>query len=278
MYTPTYPANIRTYHTTTSEYRKTPTRPPEKALRDAIRNNELKVHYQPRYCVETGEVNIVEALVRWKKPGAGLLHPEGFIDTAIEHGVIFDMDMWVFEQCCKDLIWLRKHHNGKLKIAVNITASECENIFHTNQLIRICHANGLQLSDFEFEITESVNMKDCKKIAAFCKTFTTLGANICLDDFGTGFSPLSNLCKLNIDTIKIDKSFINNMEPGNRFRILVKHLIDIAQEMKLKIVAEGIETVSQFNRLQQMGCHQLQGYHISRPLTVHMLLPFLVTL
>ncbi len=278
MHASTQPASIRLHQEDDRNFSSGNPRTPATALRDAIRNHELQVYYQPRHCVDSGNVEIVEALVRWRKPGAGLLHPEAFIDTAIEHGLVFEMDLWVFTQCCKDLTWLRKHYGGQLKIAVNITASECESIFHTNQLIKVCHAYGLQLSDFEFEITETVNMKKCQKVAAFCTTFTQLGANICLDDFGTGYSPLSNLCELNIDIIKIDKSFVKNMETSNRFKVLVKHMIDIAHEMKLKIVAEGIETAAQYNCLREMGCHQLQGYHISHPLPAKMLLPFLVTL
>ena len=277
MYASSHTAPVPACQAATSEAGSS-TSSPANVLRDAIRNDELRVHYQPRYSLDSGKVNIVEALVRWNKAGAGLLHPEAFIDTAIEHGLVFEMDLWVFNQCCKDLIWLRKHYDGALKIAVNITASECESVFHTNRLLRVCHRHGLQLSDFEFEITETVNMQQCRKIAAFCNTFTQLGANICLDDFGTGYSPLPNLCKLNIDTIKIDRSFVKNMETSNRFRILVKHLIAIAREMKLKIVAEGIETALQYKRLHEMGCHQLQGYHISHPLPVQMLLPFLATM
>ncbi len=245
-------------------------------LRDAIKHNKLCVQYQPRYDVDTQHVKIVEALVRWRKDDGCLTPPDDFIGLAIRHELIFDLDLWVFNRCCEDLIWLRQRHEGEIKISVNITAVECENRSHTEKLVNICQAHGLKLSDFEFEITESVSIYNAKKMQDFCRDFVEKGAHISLDDFGTGQSPLSSLCNFSIDTIKIDRSFVQQMmESESRARILINHLIAIAREMKMKIVAEGVETLAQFKKLKQLGCHQIQGFHISRPLSVNILLGFL---
>lgn len=245
------------------------------SLAYAIDNNELRVQYQPRHDVDTGKIQKFEALVRWQKPEVGLVYPGEFIDIATQHDLIFSLDLMVFEQCCKDLDWLRSLYKEQIKIAVNISVSECESLFHTQKLLAICEQHGLSMADFEFEITETGYMSDYRKVEVFCHTMTEHGASISLDNIGTGNSPLASLSNLTIDLIKIDRSFVQNTGKNNRVDILMNHLIDIANEMELKIVATGIETDEQMQKMVEMGCHQLQGFHISPPLPPGMMLNYL---
>lgn len=247
------------------------------ALRHAIENDELKVDYQPRYDARTGGVLVLEALVRWQRLGAGLIYPSVFIDTAIQQGLIFDLDQWVFEQCCKDLKWFRKHIGEKIRIAINISAVECESLHHSQKLIDICDASGLSLSDFEFEITTSSAIKDARKVKAFCETMTSRGASVSLDNFGIGQSPLSSLCDFPVTHIKLDRSIVHRLESDKRYETLIQHLAALAHELGIGLIADGVENRHQYKLLRTLGCDQLQGYLICRPLSRNRILPYLVT-
>ena len=239
------------------------------ALRKAIANDELLIHYQPRYNISSCRTTIVEALVRWQKEGKSILLPENFLQKAIDTGLIYELDLWVFEQCCKDLPILQNKLDEKVKIAVNITPIECTSLYHSQKIIDICRSYELSLSDFEFEITENSRMDNIQRIQSFCNTFIELGASFSLDDFGTCYSPLQSLCELPASYIKLDKCFIEKLDDTHRNRILVTHLIQLAHEMEIKVVAEGIETKKQKETLIEMGCDQLQGYFLCRPLNLH---------
>jgi EAL domain-containing protein (putative c-di-GMP-specific phosphodiesterase class I) len=236
------------------------------ALRHAIENDELIIDYQPRYDARTGRTDTLEALVRWPRNGIGKIYPAEFIDKAIEIGLIYSLDQSVFKKCCADLIWLRDEIDENIKIAVNISPVECESLHHTQKLIDICHSYGLLMSDFEFEITESTRINDVRKLKAFCDTVIELGAAISLDDFGTCYSPLNNLCDLPVDYIKIDRSFTKKIGYVGRSETLVSHLIILAHEMDIKVVAEGIEHAYQRDQLISMGCDQIQGFYMCKPL------------
>ncbi len=239
------------------------------ALHNAIKNNELDLAYQPRYDITSGKSSILEALVRWPRKGIGTLYPDAFIDEAIQHGLIYELDLWVFKQACHDLINLRANICEDIKISINITPQECESFHHTQKLIHLCQVYGLKLSDFEFEITESTQIKDFKKVHNFCTIITELGATLSLDDFGTRYSPLHNICELPVNYIKIDRSFTQKIGYGGRSEVLINHLIDMAHEMSIKVVAEGIEHAYQRDHLVDMGCDQLQGFYMCRPTAAH---------
>jgi len=232
----------------------------------AVHNQQLKLQYQPRYDSQSGQFIMLEALVRWQHPELGLLPPDKFVSLAEEHELICDLGLWVFEQSCKDLIRLRKQLNHKVKIAVNVSLLQCEDGLHAQKLYDICQRYNLDLSDFEFELTESTNLKNSSKVLRFCETLITLGAEISLDDFGTGQSPLNNLCDLPVHTIKIDQCFTKKIGCGGRSEILIHHLIKLAHDMNIKVVAEGIEHAYQRDHLIKIGCDQLQGFFMCEPL------------
>jgi len=236
------------------------------ALRHAIDNDELSIDYHPRYDAVSGHAEALEALVRWPREGVGKIFPAEFINKAIETGLVFSLGQSVFKKCCADLIWLRDEIDENIKIAVNISAAECESLHHTQKLIEICHSYGLLLSDFEFEITESAPINDSRKLKAFCDTVIELGASISLDGFGTCNSPLSNLCELPVNSIKIDRHFTKDIGDGSYSEILVSHLIKLAHAMHIKVVAVGVEHACQLDQLIAMGCDQIQGFYMCKPL------------
>jgi len=233
----------------------------------AIMNDELEVHYQPRYHCASGQADILEALVRWRHPVLGMLMPDKFIALAEEHGLICLLGLWVFEQTCKDILLLRRQLKHRVKIAVNVSLLQCEDKLHAQKLFDICKKYKLDLDDFEFELTESENIRNRSSVLRFCNTLTALGAEISLDDFGTCYSPLNNLCDLPVSYIKVDRCFTKKIGNGSRSEILIQHLIKLAHEMKIKVVAEGVENAHQRDLLISMGCDQVQGYYVCRPLS-----------
>ncbi len=235
-------------------------------LEYAIHHQQLTLQYQPRYDSQSGQLVMLEALVRWQHPVMGFLLPDKFISTAEQHDLIVALSLQVFEQSCKDLSRIRKQLKQNVKIAVNTSLIQCEDDLYTEKLFNICHHHRLSFSDFEFELTESQSIKKSAQVLRFCKTLIALGAEISLDDFGTGQSPLNNLCDLPVHTIKIDQCFTKEIGHGGRSEILIRHLINLAHEMNIKVVAEGIESAYQRDRLIEMGCDQLQGFFMCKPL------------
>lgn len=234
-------------------------------LSAAIRNNELLIHYQPRYDALTGHARYFEALVRWERPNLGTFYPYTFLPAAEAHGLIFALDLWVFEQCCKDLIWLRKNISHHLKIAVNISSLDCESVYYSQKLIDLCNGYNLKLSDFEFEISESHAIHDIRKTIVFCKTLNEYGAQFCLDSFGTGYASLLRLLELPIDCIKIDYSFIAQIGESEHSEIIIKNLLRLARNLNIKSIAGGVEHKYQYDFLINSGCDLLQGFYFMPP-------------
>jgi EAL domain-containing protein (putative c-di-GMP-specific phosphodiesterase class I) len=234
-------------------------------LNRAVQNCQLLLHYQPRFTCSSRKAQIVEALVRWQHPSSGLFYPELFLSQAEKHGLIFNIDLWVFEQCCADLKWLRRYTDPNIRIAMNISVLVCESMYFAQKLIAICEKYRLSFSDFEFEITEGTHPRDDRKIRAFCETLSQLGATFTLDDFGIGQSSLLDLCRLPISVIKIDKTFVSNFAHDPRTRIIVEHMISMAHKLNIKVVAEGVEDEFQGDAMADIGCDQMQGFYLCRP-------------
>lgn len=234
----------------------------------AISKHEFCLHYQPRYDLNTGQAVALEALARWQRPSVGLLYPETFISTAEQHGLIFQIDLWVFEQCCKDLKWIRENIPAPLKIAVNISILSCESVYFSQRLIELCEKHGVSLSDFILDITVSTHSHDARKVKAFCETLSNYDAHFSLDDFGTGQSPLSNLYHLPISSIIIDRVFIDGIGHSERSEVLVKHQIQLAHALNIEAIAEGVEHLYQCKFLVDNGCDMIQGHLMHKPVQV----------
>jgi len=235
-------------------------------LQNGIKNDELSIHYQPRFDAITGKADVLEALVRWYEPGVGLFYPEVFISPAEENGLIFSLDLWVFEQCCKDLIQLQQTINPNVKLAVNISVLTCESIYYAQKIIEISERHNVSLLDFEFEITEATRVHDIRKVIAFCDTLKNYGATFGLDDFGTRQSSLLNLQKLPVTTVKVSQQFVHEIGKSDRSEVIIIGLIRMIKDMGMQSVAEGVETNEQYWFLREAGCDQLQGFLLGRPL------------
>ena len=237
----------------------------EHALHDAISSGALSVHYQPRFRSLSGTVETLEALVRWNHPVYGMIMPGEFIHIAEEQGLICRLGLWVLERCCRDYESLQQRFDGPVRIAVNVSLMQCDDIMHAQKIFDTCNRFGCDLGNFEFELTETTEGDNRKNVINFCETLSALGAEISLDDFGTGYSPLSNLFDLPISCIKVDRRFTAMLGKDMRGRILIEHLIGMAHKLKMKVVAEGVETIYQRDLLIDMGCDQIQGFLMGKP-------------
>jgi diguanylate cyclase (GGDEF)-like protein/PAS domain S-box-containing protein len=237
----------------------------ENQLRQALVNKEFVLHYQPKVNLDSREVTSVEALVRWNDPRTGLVQPSIFIPILEETGLIFEVGRWALQQSLED--YLRWHNAGlrAVRIAVNVSPLQLRHpgfIALVKQLVA-SDANAAQ--GLEFEITESVIMDDVSHAISILHTIRELGIRVAIDDFGTGFSSLGYLAKLPIDTLKIDRMFVNEMTEDSQGLSLVSTIINLAHSLKLKVVAEGVETEQHAALLRLLKCDEMQGYLFSKP-------------
>jgi diguanylate cyclase (GGDEF)-like protein/PAS domain S-box-containing protein len=235
-------------------------------LRRAIENAEFVVHYQPTISLPTGSVVGFEALVRWQHPTRGLLPPAEFIGLAEENGLIVDIGRWVLQTACRQArTWQRSHPDQRLGIAVNLSARQLGDQHLVGDVARVLSESGLAPTDLTLEITESVLMDDLDVAKARLHELKRLGVNLAIDDFGTGYSSLSALQHLPVDTLKIDKAFIDGVTMGVEATGLVQAIIRLARILTLQTIAEGVERPEQAARLEELGCSLVQGYHFARP-------------
>lgn len=240
----------------------------ENDLRNAIPNNELVVHYQPKYSCETGDIMGAEALVRWYDPRKKtLIPPMQFIKIAEENGLISDIGKFVLKSACEEIEHWKK--NGKdIKIAVNVSTKQFkeEDLFGDIKNIIDCY--DIPHKNIELEITESLVMENVEYGIKILQDLKNLGVRISIDDFGTGYSSLAYLKLIPANTIKVDRSFVSNMESNNTDLAIVKTIINLSHSLSCDVVAEGVETKSQFEILKENKCDYIQGYYFSKPLNV----------
>ncbi|MEM1308525.1 MAG: EAL domain-containing protein [Cyanobacteria bacterium P01_H01_bin.153] len=240
----------------------------EHGLRQAILQNEFRVHYQPIVELATRRLDSLEALVRWQKSGSGMVPPDQFIPLAEEVGLVTAIDQWVMRESCRQLqTW--QLHNGKAspKLSVNVNVSSkqiCQESFLSNFEQVIENVEDWH-QHVKLEVTESVFMQNIDQASAVFKQLKSLGVQICLDDFGTGYSSLSYLHRLPIDIVKIDRSFIQGMHRDPEKLEIVRAITGLCRTLDKTVVAEGIETSEQYGMLLDLGCEYGQGYLFSRP-------------
>jgi diguanylate cyclase (GGDEF)-like protein/PAS domain S-box-containing protein len=237
----------------------------EKELREALTNKEFTLHYQPQADAATGRITGVEALVRWEHPERGLISPVEFIPLAEETGMITKLGEWVLREACFQTKGWINEGLAPITIAVNISMKQFqdEGLFETIRLILV--ESQLPPSLLELEITESIGLQGTEQVIQKLHKLKTLGVRIAIDDFGTGYSSLHYLQKLPLDTLKIDKSFIREMSKETTGSSIVHSIIELAHSLKLDVLAEGVELISQHAQLAAFGCDRLQGYLFSRP-------------
>jgi diguanylate cyclase (GGDEF)-like protein/PAS domain S-box-containing protein len=237
----------------------------ENQLRQALDKEEFVLHYQPKVNLESGKLTSAEALIRWNDPRTGLVPPGKFIPILEETGLINEVGRWALRKAIADYLRWRTAGLAAVRIAVNVSPLQLRNrgfIAEINQAIGI---DAPAAAGLELEITESVIMEDVKHSIATLQAIRAMGVTIAIDDFGTGFSSLSSLAKLPVDTLKIDRSFVIDMTAGPQGLALVSTIINLAHSLKLKVVAEGVETEEQSRLLSLLNCDEMQGYLFSRP-------------
>ncbi len=239
----------------------------ENALRRALRHNEMILHYQPQFDTREGGVVGVEALVRWQDPELGLVPPGEFIHLAEETGLIVPLGQWVLEEACRQVgQWYRSSRGRRLHVAVNLSVRQ----FTMQNLRRVVEdalmASGLPPSALQFEITESLIMQDVKASIRILEDLKSLGVRIALDDFGTGHSSLMYIKHLPVDVIKIDRAFVQGIATSEYDAAIARVILTLADRLKFRVIAEGVETIGQMQQLIAEGCYLMQGYLFSQPL------------
>jgi diguanylate cyclase (GGDEF)-like protein/PAS domain S-box-containing protein len=239
----------------------------ETELREALEKDEFVLFYQPKINLASGKLAGAEALIRWNNPRTGLVLPGLFIPSLEETGLVYDVGHWALGSAMRDVLRWRAAGLEIGRIAVNVSPIQLRDPDFIAQLARVVglHAHGA--SGLELEITEGVIMDDIGHSIATLRAIRAMGLTIAIDDFGTGFSSLSYLAKLPVDTIKIDRSFIMEMTTGPEGLALVSSIISLCHSLKLKVVAEGVEAEEQFRLLRLLGCDEIQGYYVSKPLS-----------
>jgi diguanylate cyclase (GGDEF)-like protein/PAS domain S-box-containing protein len=237
----------------------------ENQLRQALDREEFTLHYQPKVDVATGQLAGAEALIRWNDPVMGLVPPARFIPLLEETGLIYEVGRWAVRRAVEDYLKWTRAGLAAVRIAVNVSSRQLRHRDFVADIQRVVGLDPLAAAGLELEITESMVMQHFKHNIASLLAIRAMGLRIAIDDFGTGFSSLSYLAKLPVDTLKIDRSFIVNMDPGREGTALVATIISLAHALKLKVVAEGVETPEQLRILRVLRCDEYQGFLFGKP-------------
>jgi diguanylate cyclase (GGDEF)-like protein len=238
----------------------------ETSLRYALERDELEVYYQPQVKIEDGEVAGVEALVRWHNPERGMVSPAQFIPLAEETGLIIPIGEWVLRTACAQTRAWQLATGLPLRIAVNLSGRQFRQPELKQKIVQILEETGLPPSSLELEITESILIANPETAVVTLRELKELGVQIAVDDFGTGYSSLSYLKQFPLTTLKIDRCFISNVQQDTGNAAITKATIQMAHDLRLKAIAEGVETEDELSFLYQERCDEIQGYLFSRPL------------
>jgi len=240
----------------------------ENRLRRAVEQRQFVLHYQPKVSLADGRILGAEALIRWQEPGGKLVPPGQFIALLEETGLISEVGRWAVAQTFADLSACDKAGIRVPRIAVNVSAIQLQARDFVDSLIGEIERGGDMPERLELEITESLVMRNVEDSTRKLSILRGMGVTIAIDDFGTGYSSLSYLSRLPVDSLKIDRSFVNGMAGGPQGVNLVATIISLAHGLKLKVVAEGVETAEQARLLRELRCDEAQGYYFSRPVPV----------
>jgi len=244
------------------------------ALRGAIEAGEFYLVYQAITNAHTGKLTKVEALLRWNSSLLGPVSPDRFIPVAEDSGMIIELGTWVLEQACRQMGEWKQSALDDVTISINVSAWQLAAPDFVTLVSQALMRNKLSPHQLELELTERVLIEDADNVQAVLAQLRALGVGISLDDFGTGYSSLSYLTQFHLNTLKIDRAFVMDIEHSERSNSLVHAIIAMGHSLGLQLVAEGVETAGQAAILEKMGCHYLQGYHIARPTAPDALLRF----
>ncbi|HMR32038.1 MAG TPA: EAL domain-containing protein [Geminicoccaceae bacterium] len=247
----------------------------ESRLRKALEQGELVLYYQPQVSLQTGRIVGVEALVRWFHPDLGMVPPAEFIPLAEETGLIVPIGEWVLRTACRDGRRWQELGFKPLRVAVNLSARQFQQRDLVDVVARVLDETLLPATDLELELTESVIMRDAAESVRRLRELTALGIHLAVDDFGTGYSSLGYLRTFPIRSLKIDRSFIRDIDRDPNGAAIAQAIIALASSLSLKAIAEGVETREQLDMLRGWGCEEMQGYYFCRPVPADELLSLL---
>jgi diguanylate cyclase len=239
----------------------------EMHLRQALDRNEFILYYQPQVHLQTGKIVAAEALIRWLHPDRGLISPGEFIPLAEETGLIVRLDEWVLQNACEQAkIWQQAGY--QITIAVNLSGLQFNQPGLTQRVIHIIRESQVNPCHVEIELTESALVQNPELAICILRDLKNFSLQLSLDDFGTGYSSLSYLQKFPFDTLKIDRSFVADLMNSSKNAAIINAIIQLAKQLNLKVIAEGVETRDQYDFLRQNNCDLIQGYYFSPPLPV----------
>jgi diguanylate cyclase (GGDEF)-like protein/PAS domain S-box-containing protein len=247
----------------------------ESDLRQALQRGELRVYYQPQADLATGRVIGAEALVRWQHASRGMIPPSVFVPMAEDNGMIGPIGEWVLDTACADAMAWQAAGLPPLRVAVNVSGRQIGIDHMVDKVAAALARSGLAPQLLEIEVTESVVMQDAGRAISTLNTLKDMGVTLAIDDFGTGYSSLSYLKRFPVNKLKIDKSFIDGMVDDPDDAAIVMAIIAMAQSLRHTVIAEGVETQAQAERLRAYGCDEMQGYLFSRPLPADLFVEFL---
>lgn len=237
----------------------------ESGLRQALERQEFVLHYQPKINLHSGAIAGAEALIRWQHPEQGLLSPAQFVPIAEDCGLILLIDRWVLREACRNARAWQNAGLPPIIVAVNISASEFRAGDFVENIRKTLADTGLEPYYLELELTESMLMQNAEATGSVLQVLGKLGIKLAIDDFGTGYSSLGYLRKFPVDTLKIDQSFVNQMAENPGDAVIVSAVIGMAKNLKLRVIAEGVETAEQYAFLRAQHCDEGQGYYFGRP-------------
>ncbi len=240
----------------------------ENQLKDAIYGNSFELYYQPQYFSGNKQLRGMEALIRWRDGSGRMISPAVFIPIAEQNGAIVSIGRWVMEEGIRQFAKWRCKWEKPLVLSINVSAIQYMKDGFVDELLQVLSTYQVPPQEVELEITESVLIEDFDKVTAKLRVLRDYGIRVSLDDFGTGFSSLSYLKKLPINTLKIDKSFIDTVLSDAATRIITESIISMVHTLGLETIAEGVEQEQQYKYLHAIGCNIIQGYYFGRPLPV----------
>ena len=237
-------------------------------LKRAIDEYQFEVYYQPKYDIQTDPPKLVsaEALLRWQHPELGMIQPDEFIPLFERNGRITEIDKYVWNAAARQVVKWREQFGVDIPISVNLSRVDVFDPNLEETLDNILAVNGISCSDLKLEVTETAYTENAGQLIRVVERLRHKGYQVEMDDFGTGYSSLNMLSAMPVDVIKMDRTFIQNLENNEKDIQLVALILGIADNLKIPVVAEGVETESQMKLLKELGCSVVQGYYFSRPL------------
>jgi diguanylate cyclase (GGDEF)-like protein/PAS domain S-box-containing protein len=236
----------------------------ENGLREALARQQFALHYQPIIDLETGAISGVEALIRWHHPHRGLVFPDSFVPIAEESGLIVAIGRWGMREACRQARTWQEAHLPPMRVSTNVSAVELRDKDFVARVRAILAETGLAPCNLELELTETFLMQDSKSVAAVLRALKGVGVQIALDDFGTGYSSLSHLRRFPVDALKIDRAFVRSLASNAEDAIIVGLIIDMGKRLRIRVVAEGVETPEQLASLRRLGCPLGQGDYFAQ--------------